>query len=80
MQTRSNLDNFFFTFTRCSRQFFLCIHGTQCNERHSIMFLVTIRCFQHVLFVYLGYKAFKSCFNLFHRALFCLVFFYGVGL
>ena len=67
----------FLSFTRCSRRGFLCVRGTVSYGRHGIMFALSLRCLRCVLFAYLGFKIFASCFNIFRRALFYLAVFHA---
>ena len=65
------------SFTRCSRRSFLCVDGVLGDDRHSVMFLSTLRRLRRYLFVYLSSKFSTSCSTVFRCALSVLAVFYG---
>ena len=76
-QKGSVLEKYFSVFTRCSRIFFLYLHGTYSNERHGVTLPDLLGRLEHRLFTYLSYKKWHARCNAFRCAPFCVVDFYA---
>ena len=50
----------------------ILLYVTYDDERHGVTFLYALRRLRRHLLTYISYKIFRSCFNAFRRALFCL--------